>query len=206
MQCIGMNNGGIMRPISRMVLMAAALGLSAIAATVQAAPLSQITEWGTLDPSCTGEGVTCAADPAFTPSFGGYRAGGSVSWGFTFDPSAFASISSLELEVLVVGFYFEGNASPPAPLGNYLAIDAVPFAPFLNVTDHRDTRTFTLPVLSAGPHTFSVVAFSNEGWAGVDFARLTVTGESTAQGVPEPATLVLLGLGLAGLGFSRRKQ
>lgn len=37
-------------------------------------------------------------------------------------------------------------------------------------------------------------------------ANITIQAQSDVEGLPEPATLVLLGLGLAGLGFSRRKQ
>jgi hypothetical protein len=183
----------------------------AAAVSASAAPLTQVTSWGTLDLGCTTEGASCADDYAFTPSdgatYGGYRAGGSVSWAFTFDPSAFASISSITMDVLVVGLWpgYTGNVDPNSgQIGDYFAIDDLPFAPFLGVTDGRDSGIFNLTAsLSAGLHTFSVVAFdyppgpNYEGWAGVDIATLTVTGEGSA--IPEPSTWLLLFTGLGSL-------
>ena len=219
----------------RAVAVAGAVLISGIATAANAGTLTQVTSWGTLDPGCTFEHASCASDPAFTPSFGGYRAGGQVSWGnplnplapFMFDTSAFTSISSIQLSVLVVGFWQEytGNIDPTqlnlgpgggvpnnGQIGDYLAIDGVPFAPFLGMTDGRDTATFDLTTaLAPGPHTFTVVAYDDppgpwdEGWAGVDVATLTVTGE-TAGSVPEPAAVALFACGLATLGSMRRRR
>ena len=203
-----------------------AFSILSFGTSAQAVPITQITTWGTLDPACTFEQASCASDPAFDPSLGGYRAGGSVSWGdplnpsnpFVFDTSAFSSISSIVIEIIVVGFLdaYQGNIDPSGgqQIGNYFAIDGTPFAPFLDMTDHRDTRSFDLTgVLLAGDHTFSVVAYINppgpnyEGWAGVDIATLTVTGESV-EAVPLPAALPLFAAGLSAMGFMswRRKR
>ncbi len=200
------------------LFVALTIGVAAGSAAL-ASPLTSVTTWGTLDPGCTSEHATCATDPAFSPSSGGYRAGGSVSWGdplnpaspFVFDTSAFGSISSITLEVLVVGFYppYQGNidSSGGQQIGNYLAIDGTPFAPFLNMTDGRDTRVFDLTgVLSPGSHTFSVVAYqppgpNYEGWAGVDIAKLTVVGDTEVSAVPVPAAAPLLATGLGVLGL-----
>jgi hypothetical protein len=61
--------------------------------------------------------------------------------------------------------------------------------------------------IGSGANSVLLSTYANNiDWAGRSFSSATVPLNIVVQSVSEPATLALFGLGLAGLGFARRKQ
>ncbi|MFT5488825.1 MAG: hypothetical protein ACI9JL_004203 [Paracoccaceae bacterium] len=102
--------------------------------------------------------------------------------------------------------FFASASAGSDPSSTFDALTGVPG----RTTLRWQSVTFT--GLTAGDYTYQISGMNSDIWNDWNSltanwqGQLTITGEAVVGVLPEPGTLAVLGLGLAGIGFARRRR